>query len=215
MAGRNDRRVNIRGFRIEPEEIEIALKRHPTVKDAAVVVRDYEIPAPENSRLETRNPKLDQRLVAYVAADEEPRSLADLLQSYLTTRLPHYMVPAHYVILPSLPLSPNGKVDYRALPPVQFSAGSSVSTTPRNEVEARLCAIFAELLGRASVGIDENFFRLGGHSLLAARAAVRIADAFGVNLSLSTFSAKRQRSSALAKKVDSLRTTGQNDHGIG
>ena len=136
LAGRNDRLVNIRGFRIEPEEIEIALKRHPTVKDAAVVVRDYEIPAPENSRLETRNPKVDQRLVAYVAADEEPRSLADLLQSYLTTRLPHYMVPAHYVILPSLPLSPNGKVDYRALPAAQFSAGFEGITTPRNEVEA-------------------------------------------------------------------------------
>ena len=118
------------------------------------------------------------------------------------------MVPAHYVILPSLPLSPNGKVDYRALPAMQLPAGFEGITTPRNEVEVRLCAIFAEVLGRASVGIDENFFRIGGHSLLAARAAARIGDAFGVSLDLSTF-LENPTVVGLATKVDSLRATGQ------
>ncbi len=207
-AGRTDRRVNIRGFRVELEEVEIALKQHAAVKDAVVVLRDYEIPAPENSKLETRDSKLDQRLVAYIAADEESQSLADLLQSYLTTRLPNYMVPAHFVILQSLPMSPNGKVDYRSLPAVQFSSGAGESTTPRDEVENKLCEIFAELLGRAAVGIDENFFRIGGHSLLAARVAARIGDALGVNLDLSMF-LENPTVIGLAKKVDSLRAPGQ------
>jgi hypothetical protein len=146
--------------------------------------------------------------VAYVAADEQPRSLGDLLQSFLATRLPNYMLPAHYVILQSLPLSPNGKVDYRSLQAVQFSSGSGDSTSPRDEVENKLCGIFAELLGRSGVGIDENFFRIGGHSLLAARAAARIGDTFGVNLDLSTF-LENPTVIGLAKKVDSLRAPGQ------
>ena len=207
-AGRNDRRVSIRGFRVELEEIEIALKQHPAVKNAAVVLREIEIPASENSKLETRNPKLDQRLVAYVVADEEPQSLADLLQSYLATRLPYYMMPAHYMILQSLPLSPNGKVDYRSLPAAQFVSGPVESTSPRNEIEVRLCAILAEVLGRATVSIDENFFRIGGHSLLAARAAARIGDGFGVSLELSAF-LESPTVMGLAKEVESLLAAGQ------
>jgi acyl carrier protein len=77
-------------------------------------------------------------------------------------------------------------VDYRTLPPVRFSTGSAVGA-PRNDIEVKLQAIFAEVLGRADIGIHDNFFRVGGHSLLAARAAARIADAFGVSLALSTF----------------------------
>jgi acyl carrier protein len=207
-AGRNDRRVNIRGFRVELEEIESFLKRHLAVKDAAVVLRDYEIPAPENSKFETRNSKLDQRLVAYVvAADGEEQSLVDLLQSYLSTQLPNYMIPGHLVLLSSLPLNPNGKVDYRALPPVRSSADSA-ATAPCSDTEVKLQAIFAEVLGRTDIGIDENFFRIGGHSLLAARAAVRIGDTFGINLDLSTF-LENPTVLGLAKKVDSLRAAGQ------
>lgn len=220
-AGRNDRRVNIRGFRVELEEIEIALKQHPAVDNAAVVLREIEMPnyseTPKSGDSGNRksksgpadeNPKSDLRLVAYVAADEEPQSLADLLQSYLATRLPNYMVPAHYVILPSLPLSPNGKVDYQSLPAAQFFSGLVKSTSPRNEIEVRLCAILAEVLGRATVSIDENFFRIGGHSLLAARAAARVGDAFGVSLELSTF-LENPTVIGLAKKVESLLATGQ------
>jgi amino acid adenylation domain-containing protein len=215
-AGRNDRRVNIRGFRVELEEIESALKQHPTVKDAAVVMREVELPDSEtpnskgfdNPKSKIQNPKLVACLVAYVAADEEPRSLTDLLQSYLSMRLPHYMLPAYFIVLPSLPLSLNGKVDYRSLPAMQFSGSVGTSTSPRDEVENKLCEIFVKLLGCSEVGIEENFFRIGGHSLLAARAAARIGDAFGVNLDLSTF-LENPTVIGLARKVDSLRGTGQ------
>ena len=222
-AGRNDRRVNIRGFRVELEEIEIALKQHPAVKNAAVVLREVELPHSEtpksedsdNRKSKIENPKFDLRLVAYVAADEEPQSLADLLQSYLTTRLPHYMVPAHYVILPSLPLSPNGKVDYRSLPAMQFSASvGDIDIAARRGGKQAMRDSCRSCSGAPSVGIEENFFRIGGHSLLAARAAARIGDAFGVNLDLSTF-LENPTVIGLAKKVDSLRVHWTNDHGIG
>ena len=161
--------------------------------------------APENTKLETGNPKLDQRLVAYVAADEEAQSLADLLQSYLTTRLPNYMVPAHFVILPSLPLSPNGKVDYQALPPVEQSVTGQTGSfvAPRNDFEAKLCIIFSQVLGIEKIGANDNFFRLGGHSLLAAQAAVRVKEVFGVGLELRTFLVS-PTVAALAKQVESL-----------
>jgi len=145
--------------------------------------------------------------VAYIAADEESQSLEDLLHSYLRARLPDYMLPAHFVILSSLPLNPNGKIDYRALPPVKFSSEDTV-TAPRNDIEAKLQAIFAEVLGRPDIRIDDNFFRMGGHSLLAARAAVRISDAFGVNLALSSF-LETPTISALAIKVASFFSPGQ------
>jgi len=207
-AGRNDRRVNIRGFRVELEEIEAVLKRHPAVKDAAVIVQNYEFPNPENPKTETRNLERAQRLVAYIAADEEQKSLADLLQSYLSSQLPNYMVPAHFVIVNSLPLNPNGKVDYHALPPVRFSSATGTFASPRNETEAKLQAIFAAVLGRPDIGIGDNFFRIGGHSLLAARAAARISDALGVNLALSTF-LETPTVLDLAKEVESLQATGQ------
>jgi acyl carrier protein len=119
------------------------------------------------------------------------------------------MIPAHFVILSSLPLSPNGKVDYRALPPVRLFAGFA-TTAPRNDIEVKLQAIFAEVLGRADIGIDDNFFRVGGHSLLAARAAVRIGDAFGVSLALSTF-LEAPTVMGLATRVASLISSGQID----
>jgi acyl carrier protein len=239
-AGRNDRRVNIRGFRIELEEIEAVLKQHPTVKNAAVIIQEVEMPSSEKPETETsenrkskienpkstesdsdnpksetctelsrsiQNPKSDSRLVAYIAADEEPQSLEDLLHAYLSTRLPDYMLPAHFVVLASLPLSPNGKIDYRALPPVRFSADDTAAT-PRNDIEVKLQAIFAEVLGRPDIAMDDNFFRIGGHSLLAARAAVRISDALGVNIALSTF-LETPTIRALATKVASLFSPGQ------
>jgi len=212
-VGRNDRRVNIRGFRVELEEIESVLKSHPTVKNAAVVLQEFEENTISgdsdsgNRKSKIENPKSDSRLVAYIAADEEPQSLEDLLHSYLRARLPDYMLPAHIVVLTSLPLNPNGKIDYRALPPVRFST-QLAATTARNDVELKLQAIFAEVLGRSDIGIDDNFFRMGGHSLLAARAASRISDAFRVNLALSAF-LEMPNISALATKISSLFSPGQ------
>jgi len=196
-AGRNDRRVNIRGFRVELEEVESVLKQHPTVQNAAVVLRQFELAKSEtplfedsdNPKSKIENPKSYVRLVAYVVADEDQQTLADLLHGYLSTRLPDYMVPAHFVILEKLPLSLNGKVDYQALPKVQDNVpGMEVSVVmPRNDIEAKLCDIFANVLGRMQVGVEEDFFRLGGHSLLAAQAAARIREAFGISFELRRF----------------------------
>jgi len=188
-AGRNDRRVNIRGFRVELEEIEAILKQHPDVKEAAVIVQEFHDPNPDKRESKIQNLKSDSRLVAYVVAEEEQQSLIDLLCSYLGTRLPDYMVPAHYVILEQLPLSPNGKVDYRALPFVSTSplVEANRIQAPRNEVEAKLSTIFSQVLSRGQIGMEENFFRIGGHSLLAAQAAARIRESFGVGLELQTF----------------------------
>jgi acyl-CoA synthetase (AMP-forming)/AMP-acid ligase II/acyl carrier protein len=203
-AGRNDRRVNIRGFRVELEEIEIVLKQHPTVKDAAVVLQNYEIPTPESSKPETQSPKLDQRLMAYIVSNEaDSPSLSDLLYSYVSTRLPDYMVPAHFFVFEQLPLTSNGKVDYRALAPVRrfLPIPSSLILSPRNEVEAKLSVIFSEVLGREQIGIEENFFSLGGHSLLAAQAAARIRAVFGLELELRTF-LESPTIAALAKEIE-------------
>ncbi len=209
-VGRSDRRVNLRGFRVELEEVETILKQHPAVREVAVVVQNYEVPISENPKSKIQNPKWDKRLVAYVAAEEEQQSVVDLLRSYVSSRLPDYMVPAHFVILERLPLSPNGKVDFRALPPVSQFLSSSLGSpaVPRNHIEEKLCTIFAQVLGRQQVGIDEDFFRLGGHSLLAAQAALRVRDAFGVALELRAF-LESPTVMALAKQVESIVPAGQ------
>lgn len=201
-VGRTDRRVNVRGFRIEVEEIESVLKQHPAVKEAAVVLRELSDDESDSLKSKPPNLKSDGGLIAYVAADESGYSMADLLRGYLTARLPDYMVPAHFVILEHLPLDPNGKFDYRALPPIipLQSLLSSVRSALGNEVETKLSAIFCQVLGREQVGIEENFFRLGGHSLLAAQAAARIREAFGIGLELRTF-LEFPAVAALAKEI--------------
>ena len=99
------------------------------------------------------------------------------------------MVPSYFVVLDRLPLSPNGKVDYEALPAVGQSLMGQTDSfiAPRNDVEVKLCEIFSQVLGIEQVGVNDNFFRLGGHSLLAAQAAARIKEAFGVGLELRMF----------------------------
>jgi amino acid adenylation domain-containing protein len=196
-AGRNDRRVNIRGFRVELEEIEAVLKQHPAVKDAAVVLQEVELPTAkfvasedtDNPKSKIQTLKSAPRLVAYVVADEAQPSLVDSLPSILCARLPDYMVPSHFVVLDGLPLNPNGKIDYRSLPTtVQPLAGPVESfVAPRSDLEARLCSIFAQVLAIEQVGVNDNFFHLGGHSLLAAQAAARMKQALGVEIELRAF----------------------------
>ena len=195
-AGRSDRRVNIRGFRVELAEIETALKQHPTVMDAAVIAREFSM---------SENSASDKRLVACVVASEAGESEIDVLRSYLAAKLPDYMVPGYFVLLDRLPLGPNGKLDYDALPPVLQSCAesSAAAIAPRSEVEAKLCEIFTEVLGRERIGVEDNFFRLGGHSLLAAQAAVRIKHAFGVGIELRAFLAA-PTVAALARSLGNL-----------
>ncbi|HEX3128876.1 MAG TPA: non-ribosomal peptide synthase/polyketide synthase, partial [Thermoanaerobaculia bacterium] len=161
--GRIDHQVKIRGFRIELGEIEAALARHPEVREAVVLVRD-------------------QSLVAYVTPPIE-----EDVRVFLRESLPEHMVPSAIVSLDAMPLTPNGKVDRKALAgiePVRRTAG--VYRAPRTITEERLAGIWRDLLGVERIGVEDNFFSLGGHSLMATRMVSRIRDAFGAELPLRT-----------------------------
>ncbi|MFJ7281055.1 amino acid adenylation domain-containing protein, partial [Kitasatospora sp. NPDC098663] len=163
-VGRADEQVKVRGFRVEPGEVEAALSAHPAVARAAVVARD-------------------DRLVGYVAprpgADARPAELA----AYLRERLPDYLVPSVFVVLAALPLTPNGKLDRAALP-VPEAGVVGVGRAARTPQEQILCELFAEVLGRGQVGVEDDFFDLGGHSLLATRLVSRIRSALGAEVGL-------------------------------
>ncbi|MFD7734054.1 amino acid adenylation domain-containing protein, partial [Kitasatospora phosalacinea] len=163
-VGRVDEQVKLRGFRIEPGEVEAALTALDGVAAACVLVRE-DRPG-------------DRRLVAYTVGGEEP----DVLRARLAEVLPEHSVPAAFVRLDALPVTPNGKVDRRALP----APGGPAATGrgPRTERERVLCGVFAETLGLPEVGATDDFFALGGHSLLAVALARRIEERCGRRLSL-------------------------------
>ncbi|WIM94469.1 amino acid adenylation domain-containing protein [Actinoplanes oblitus] len=150
FAGRADDQVKVRGFRIEPGEIEAALSGYPGVAQAAVTVRA-------------------DRLLAYVSpADVDPRAVRDDLAS----RLPHHLVPAVVVPLAALPVTPNGKIDRAALPDPDFAAGAA-GGEPRTDAERVLCDLFAEVLGLRRVGVDDSFFEVGGDSITSMQLVAR------------------------------------------
>jgi thioesterase domain-containing protein len=159
FLGRADFQVKVRGFRIEPGEIEARLAEHPEVREPVVIARE--------------DAAGDTRLAAYYTGDAVPE--IEALRAHLGARLPEYMLPAAYVHLDALPLTPNGKVDRKALPAPEGDAFATQQyEAPVGEVEQALAAIWAELLGVERVGRWDNFFELGGHSLLAVRVISQV-----------------------------------------
>lgn len=152
--GRTDNQVKVRGFRIELGEIEAAVRQHPGVQEAAVIVWD--------------DATAGKRLVAYLTLQAGSTLTPGDLRAALKETLPEYMVPTSYVILPELPLTPNGKVDRRALPPPEVTRATLTTTyvAPETEVEQTIATVWKECLRLERVGLHDNFFELGGHSLL-------------------------------------------------
>ncbi len=172
FLGRADQQVKIRGYRIELEEIEAVLAAHPEVEAAVVLARDG-MPG-------------DRRLVAYaVPAPEQSPDVAEL-RVFLAARLPAYMVPAAFVLLPGLPLTANGKVDRRALPVPGLSQGAAEPIPPRTPLEREVAKIWREVLGVERIGVEDNFWELGGHSLLATKVLSRLCDSLGLDLPLQS-----------------------------
>jgi amino acid adenylation domain-containing protein len=174
--GRADDQVKVRGYRIEPGEVEAALGDHPGVREAAVLA----LPDETGGR----------RLAAYVAPAASGGPDAATLRAHLQDRLPAYMVPAVFVMVDALPRTAGGKVDRRALPSPGWSASGEPVVAPRTDTEARLRAIWEEVLewsaGRGPLGVHQNFFEVGGHSLLATLVVARVLEAWGVELQVRT-----------------------------
>lgn len=174
FLGRFDQQVKVRGFRIEPGEIESVLRQHPTILEAAVIAR--------------KDISGDMRLVAYFVPQQQLTLPVSELRNYLQQRLPDYMVPTAFVALEAFPLSPNNKIDRQALPSPNGVPVPSEAThvAPRNATEEKLAAIWTHVIGLKQVGIFDNFFEVGGHSLLATQVIARVRSLFQVDLPLRT-----------------------------
>ncbi|MBK8452744.1 MAG: amino acid adenylation domain-containing protein [Thiofilum sp.] len=174
--GRLDNQIKLRGFRIEPQEIEANLERYPAVQSAIVLL--------QNKTSE------DQRLIAYLVANPHEFINTKGLRPYLREHLPDYMLPAQFIVLDTPPLTPNGKIDRLALQQ-QWAGEQAVNEeasfiTPRNNREFKLAKLFEEVLGVYPIGVHDNFFDLGGHSFLAVKLVTRINQVFETQLPLAT-----------------------------
>lgn len=175
FLGRLDHQVKIRGFRIELGEIEAVLSQHPAVRKAVVLASD-DVPG-------------DRRLIAYlVPSQEEPVPAYHVLRRFLAKKLPDHMIPAAFVFLDAIPLTPNGKVDRRKLPAPDLTRLSSKApfVAPRTLAEEVVARIWTQVLGVEQVGVYDNFFELGGHSLLAIQVISRLRRVFQVEIPLHT-----------------------------
>ena len=172
FLGRLDDQVKIRGFRVELGEIEVVLAQHDHVVETVVLARE-DIPG-------------DTQLVAYAVPNQDHVPTVEELRRFLTERLPDYMVPAAFVTVEAWPLTPNGKVDRRALAALDVARRTPEATfvAPRDAVEASLASIWTEVLGMKQIGIHDNFFELGGHSLLATRVIALTGSIFRVDIPL-------------------------------
>ncbi|MFN8596436.1 MAG: amino acid adenylation domain-containing protein [Anaerolineae bacterium] len=188
FLGRIDQQVKVRGFRIELGEIEAALAKHPDIMTAAVVARADEVG--------------QQRLAAYIVPHHTAPTTIEL-RAFLKRTLPDYMVPSAYVVLDAIPVTPNGKVDRRALPEPDWSATVSEYAAPRTPVEEIIAGIWSQVLNNKRIGLHDNFFDLGGHSLLATQVVSRLRDMFQIELPLrDLFEASTV--AELARRVEAL-----------
>jgi amino acid adenylation domain-containing protein len=196
FLGRMDYQVKVRGFRIELGELEAALDQHRAVRECVVKAREDE-PG-------------DKRLVAYVVASEGETITTNELREFMKERLPHYMVPAAFVLLEALPLTPNGKIDHRRLPPPDWS-GSELAesfTAPRTHVEEMLGGIWSKVLGVERLSVHDNFFDLGGHSLLATQVVSRVRKVLQIELPLRSLF-EHTTIAALAENIEAIQKTQQ------
>ena len=170
FLGRSDNQVKVRGFRIELGEIESALRKHAAVQDVVVA---------------TRGERTDKELVAYLAVKEGTSSNISMLRRHLQNLIPEYMIPAQWMFLDRIPMTPNGKVDLKALPDpgnLRPELGEAY-LAPRNDLEKVVTRIWCEILGLQTVGVQDRFFDLGGTSLKAVRAVTRIKEELGIEIS--------------------------------
>jgi amino acid adenylation domain-containing protein len=188
--GRIDNQLKVRGFRIEPGEVETALVAHPAVGRVVVIARE-------------------ERLVAFLVAREgQVQPTAADLRDSLSAALPDFMMPTVFIWLSELPLTPSGKVDRRTLARMRISAvAAERHVPPRNELECEIAALWREVLRVEQVGVEDNFFELGGHSLLATQVVSRLRAAFGIELPLRRLF-ESPTVSALAAAVETARSEG-------
>jgi amino acid adenylation domain-containing protein/thioester reductase-like protein len=196
FLGRADNQVKIRGFRVELGEIEAALGALSKIREVAVTIRE-DVPG-------------DKRLVAYASLLGGAAASPAELRAYLQEKLPAYMIPAHFVVLDRLPMTPNGKVDRRVLPPPGRGKDDAEAgvIAPRNQIEDALASIWKELLGLPKIDVNESFLELGGHSILAIQLLSRVFAAYRVNVPFRAFF-EAPTVAELAALVDSAVTKGE------
>jgi acyl-coenzyme A synthetase/AMP-(fatty) acid ligase/acyl carrier protein len=168
FLGRVDEQVKVRGFRVEPGEVEALLRTHPAVGEAVVVARE-DVPGAK-------------RLVGYVVPVDGLAPAATDLRALLTSTLPAYMIPSAFVVLDSLPLSPNGKLDRHALPAPTATQRPTQYVPPGTDTERTLTDIWSDVLDTDRIGIHDNFFELGGDSIRSLRIISRVKTAFDIEL---------------------------------
>ncbi len=192
LLGRMDQQVKIRGFRVEPAEVAAELGVHPDVRNSLVLARE--------------DRRGDRQLVAYVVPRRGQVVSATALRRFLASKLPDYMVPAHFVGLDELPLTPHGKVDLAALPEPMghASALEQAFAAPRTHTEEIVAGIWSEVLALERVGIHDHFLELGGHSLLTTRIASRLRNALQVELPLRELFAN-PTVAGIARRIDDAR----------
>lgn len=188
--GRIDRQIKLRGFRIEPGEIEASIASHPAVRQVAVIARE--------------DVRADRQLVAYLVAENEPEDLTEQLRALIRVILPEYMVPSHFVTLDALPRTANGKLDVKALPaPAGDLAARAGAVAPRTVTEETVMTVFRDVLERTDFAVFDSFFDLGGHSLMAARLMSQLRIKSGIDLPLRNLF-ERPTVAALSEAIDAL-----------